>query len=154
MRERLSPFVEDRRLYAQDVAALPGNSAADFDRPLQRHGMAKTHADRGRDAAVAGVPGRMRHRLVEQRHDDAAVRDAAPSLILGREDDVRANAFTGAIEMHVHADRIRGAARKAVAVVERNAAHRPTLRRSTRYSGSLASRILRCTCSIGYSYRI
>src|SRR5579883_372033 len=96
----------------------------------------------------------MRHRLVEQRHDDAAVGDAAPSLILRREGDVRPDALAGAIEMHVHADRIGGAARKAVAVVERNAAHRPTLRRFARYSGSSASRILRCTCSIGYSYRI
>ena len=44
-------------------------------------------------------------------------------------------AVRGTIEVHVHADRIGRTARKAVAVVERDVAHRPTLKRSMRYAG-------------------
>ena len=92
----------------------------------------------------------MRHRFVEQRHHDAAVRDAAPALIaeansVGRD----ALAVERAIEMHVHADRIVRPARKAVAVVERDVAHRPAFKRSIKCAGRPALAHLRCTCSIG-----
>ena len=66
--------------------------AEHLDRRLERYGLAKAHVHAGRDAAMSGKTGGVRHRFVEQRHHDAAVRDAAPALILRRERNARAHA--------------------------------------------------------------
>jgi len=91
------------------------------------------------------------------RHHDAAVRDTAPALVIGCEGDVRhdAGAIRSWVEVKTHTDRILRPARKTVSIVKRNAAaHRPALKRSAKYAGNPAARILRCTSAIGYWYRI
>ena len=76
--------IEHAGLDAEHVAALPGYASAHFDRLLERNRFAKTHVHACGDAAMAGKSRRVRHRLVEQRHHDAAVRDSAPALVLRR----------------------------------------------------------------------
>ncbi len=94
---------------------------------------------------MTGKTGGMRHRLVEQCHDDAAVGNSTPALILRRQGETGEDALriVGAIEVHAQADGIGRATCEAVTIVEGYAAYRPTSNRSTRYAGKLASRILR-----------
>src|ERR1700693_718569 len=116
-RKLRAAFRGDRGCNAEDVAALPDHLAAKHERRIDRNRLAKAQLEFGGHTEVAARARGVRHRFVEQRRDDPAVRQSAPALIRLLERDGAAHRAVGLLlEVQVQPDLRLPAARQTTIV--------------------------------------
>ncbi len=111
-----------RALRVEHVAAHPFDVAFDVQRLAERYRLPKTRIHAGRNAAIARRAGSMRHRFVQQRKRDAAVRDVPPALKFRSQNRACAHtSFAGALKTQTQTNLVFRSTREAPPIVDRNA---------------------------------